>query len=171
MIKDRLKDARVYDENGNLIGVAEVELADIEYIAEKLEALGISGNPEMPLEGHVENMTAKFKFKTLSSDTYELLKPEAKLLTVYAVTQNYDPAQGKNVEEQIRTVLKVIPKKFPLGKLQKGKPMDVDIEMTVIYLKQEIEGEEVLEIDPLNYIFKVKGIDYLADTRQKLGMS
>lgn len=41
---------------------------------------------------------------------------------------------------------------------------------SISYLKVLIDGEEVLEVDKLNYIFKVLGRDYQAQTRANLAL-
>lgn len=57
-----------------------------------------------------------------------------------------------------------------LGKVSVGKATDSKKEFAVDYLKVEYDGEEVLEIDKLNMICKIKGVDYLADLRAAMGM-
>lgn len=37
-------------------------------------------------------------------------------------------------------------------------------------MKVEYDGEEVLEVDKINMIFKVRGTDYLTDLRAAMGM-
>lgn len=41
----------------------------------------------------------------------------------------------------------------------------------MVYFKLVVDGEEVLEIDPMNYIYKVNGQNLLEQTRANLGMS
>ena len=37
------------------------------------------------------------------------------------------------------------------------------------YWKTWLNGKEVREVDPMNMIYKVNGVDYLADVRKALG--
>ncbi|MFR4520847.1 MAG: phage major tail tube protein, partial [Fusobacterium sp.] len=59
---------------------------------------------------------------------------------------------------------------FTQGKLSVGKPTDSKQEFSVNYMKVEYDGEEVFEVDKTNMIFKVKGTDYLTETRAAMGM-
>ena len=49
---------------------------------------------------------------------------------------------------------------------------DTELESTVAvqYYKLEIDGEEIVEIDVINNIYKVGGEDLLAERRQNLGL-
>lgn len=41
--------------------------------------------------------------------------------------------------------------------------------MSVIYYKLEVDGQEIIEIDVLNNIYKIKGEDKLRDYTQAIG--
>jgi P2 family phage contractile tail tube protein len=41
--------------------------------------------------------------------------------------------------------------------------------MTVHYYKLEVDGEEIIEIDTLNNIYKIRGEDKLADYTSAIG--
>jgi len=40
----------------------------------------------------------------------------------------------------------------------------------VVYLKVDVDGANLVEIDKFNYICKIAGIDYLAQVRAALGL-
>jgi P2 family phage contractile tail tube protein len=171
MIPDKVNDARVYYENNALLGVASIELPDLEYVTEKLDPFGIAGEPEVPNIGHFKDLTAKVKFRTIYEDLTKLAEPKNHQLTVYADIQFFNNVSGEFEHKQLRIVLKGIPKKAPIGKLEKGKPQEQEYEFSVNYIKAELDGREVLEIDILNYICKINGTDYLSQVRQNLGMA
>ena len=44
--------------------------------------------------------------------------------------------------------------------------MTVWIPLTVLYILIEVDGETVIELDKLNEVFKVNGIDMLAEIKE-----
>lgn len=48
--------------------------------------------------------------------------------------------------------------------------MDSKTTLEVTYIKVTIDGVRKVEIDKLNYIHFVDGVDYLADVRKALGL-
>jgi len=50
---------------------------------------------------------------------------------------------------------------------------DVESEsaIDVLYIRKEIAGKVMFEFDPVNYIYKVNGVDMLAELRTNLGLS
>ena len=77
---------------------------------------------------------------------------------------------GKLASKPVKVVLRGLPKKVGLGKLEPAKKMDPDVELECVYLKVWIDGEVVLEIDKFNFICNINGEDVLASVRRDLGM-
>jgi len=68
-------------------------------------------------------------------------------------------------------VIRAVPKKTGLGKLDVGTNQDTSVEMEINYIKVLLDGKEVFELDKYNYICKDKdGTDHLAGTREVLGL-
>ena len=57
-------------------------------------------------------------------------------------------------------------KKLAAGKFKNGNPMDTSVSLTVLYILIEVDGETVIELDKLNEVFKVNGIDMLAEIKE-----
>jgi len=159
----------VYLGGAELMGVADVELPSPEQIAETVSGAGIAGEYESPTLGHTKSMVAKFKFRSKTSGYFKLLAPQAHELDLRASVQVHDSATGKLGSEPERALIRGIPKKPGLGKWESGKAQDADVELEVLYLKLVQNGDEVLEVDKLNYIYRVNGTDYLATVRRDLG--
>ena len=56
-------------------------------------------------------------------------------------------------------------KGFTPGTLENGKAMNGTVKLEVLYYLVEIDKKEVVELDKLNSIFKVNGVDMLAKVR------
>lgn len=169
LIPDKLINAAIYLDTNVLLGIATVTLPELSYMTESLEGLGIAGPVEIPVIGHFQNMTTSFSWNTITTEALTLLKTKGHQLNIRASVQQYDAGTGKQIAQQVRLVMNVLPKKLSLGKTEAGKKMDNETELEVIYLKLWIGGDEVLEIDKINFICSILGEDMLAEVRQHLG--
>jgi P2 family phage contractile tail tube protein len=62
------------------------------------------------------------------------------------------------------------PMKVDPGKFETGAGSGGSSEQEALYLKIEIDGQTVVEIDKLNFICIIDGVDYLASVRNALGI-
>lgn len=53
---------------------------------------------------------------------------------------------------------------------KQGSDETSDVDFEANYLKIEVDGEEIIEIDKFNYIYRVDGTDLLAQVRETLGV-
>ena len=72
-------------------------------------------------------------------------------------------------EHSIKHVLVVVPKTDTGGTVAPAAPTNGSGEYSVRYWATYIDGAKVREIDPLNFICEVNGVDYLADVRKAIG--
>lgn len=77
-----------------------------------------------------------------------------------------DTAQTVAVEIVIRGRHKEI----DMGTAKNGDDNQIKVMTAVAYYKLIIDGEEIIEIDVTGYVFKVRGVDMLAEKRKALGM-
>lgn len=168
-IPDKLINAAVYLGSDELLGMATVTLPELSYVTEALEGLGLAGPVETPVIGHFQSMTTSLSWNTVNPSAVRLLMTKAHQLNVRASVQRYDAGTGKLAPQAVKLVMNTLPKKSGLGKTEPGKKMDNETELEVMYLKLWIGGEEMLEIDKLNFICRILGEDMLAEVRQHLG--
>lgn len=158
------------DGSRSLTALVDVDLPDIQFMSETISGAGISGEIDSTTLGHLQAMTMGLNFRTLIDQNYHMLEQRAYNLEIKAGLQSTDQNSGKIIPGKYRIMVKGYPKGFTQGKIGVGKPTDSKQEFSVNYLKVEYDGEEVLEVDKINMIFKVKGTDYLTDTRAAMGM-
>lgn len=169
-IPDKLINAKIYFEGKTeLVGTADAELPALEYITETLSGLGLAGEIETPVLGHFKALPFKFKWNIPNEQAMTLLQPNTHHLEVFASTQSLDAATGKLVSSPVKIVLRGMPKKLSLGKLEPGKKMDPELELECSYIKMWIAGKVVLEIDKFNFIANIMGEDALGSVRKDLG--
>jgi len=173
MIPEKLINAKIYDiDNSNaLVAVADVDLPEIEYLSESLSGSGIAGEYDSPTIGHTKAMKIKLKFRAVYGDDLAMVAPTPRTLDVRASIQALDAGSSEYVPYPLRAVMVAMPLKKGLGKLDPGKKMDGELEMSVSYYKVYVDGLAVVEIDPLNFVCIIDGVDYLTTVREHLGLS
>jgi P2 family phage contractile tail tube protein len=167
---EKLINFRVYNEGNDLLGVADVDLPAIESMTDTVKGAGIAGEVDSPTLGHYGSMTCTLNWRTNSKAVMELAKPKAHQVELRGAVQTYDSAAGAYETVSQKIVLKMVPKNTSLGRLDVGTGQDTSNEFEVNYIKIFIGGSEVFELDKFNYICKIDGQDFLADTREALGL-
>ena len=69
----------------------------------------------------------------------------------------------------VKYICVVLPKSLNLGNLAPHSRQDLNGDYALRYLAIYVNGELVTEIDQLNYICMIDGVDYLASVRNALG--
>jgi P2 family phage contractile tail tube protein len=169
-IPEKLIAFRVYREGEDQIGLADVELPDLEFITETVSGAGVAGELESPVIGHTKSLALKLKWRTFSEHAAALLAQKMHHLDLRGSIQRFDPGSGVYEPQAMKVVVRGAPKKGGLGKFEMGKPMDNESEFEVSYIKVWLGGQEVIEVDKLNYKFVVAGDDALAAVRGQLGL-
>lgn len=170
VIPDKLISYRAYKDGKDLLGIADVQLPDIEAMAESIKGAGIAGEVELPVLGHIGAMSMTINWRTVTGNLVSLSAPIAHALDFRASQQSYDSSEGRIKTTSVKHVVRAIPKKLSPGKMETGATTDSGNEFSVTYYKMMIAGKVAVEIDPFNYIYIIDGIDYLADVRKDLGL-
>ena len=170
MIPELLVGYKVYKEGAEILGTADVELPDIEFMTETLGGSGIAGEIDTPVMGYTGSMTVTINWRTLEGDLLSLAAPGGHTLDFRGAVQVTDGADSRKYIQPVQVVITGQPKKVSLGKLAQASAMESGTELEVFYLKVWVGGREKIEIDKLNHIFVVDGIDYLIGVRAAYGL-
>jgi len=169
MVPEKLINFRVYNETKTLLGMADAQLPSLEAMTDTVKGAGIAGEVESPVLGHFSSMSVTLNWRTVMNDLAGLAVQKSHQLELRGAQQVYDAGKGAYTVVPIKAVVKAVPKKTDLGKLEVGATQDSSWEGEVNYLKLFINNEERIELDKFNFIFKVNGVDYLADVKTALG--
>lgn len=169
-VPERLINFRVYNDSNDLLGVATVDLPELESMTDTVSGAGIAGEVETPVLGHYSSMTTTITWRTLEQAAMSLSAQKAHAIDVRGSQQVYDAANGEYTTKAIRVSMRVVPKNVSLGTLEPGATTDTEQEFEVLYLKVFIGGKSVCEIDKYNYIAKFGDTDTLASVRANLGL-
>ena len=162
-IPEKVNDYNVYQDGNKMIGLAaEVELPSIKMKTSTIEGVGVGGEIDSPTIGQFESLEAKLKFNTLYSSATDLMNPLNTVnLTLRAAQQVYDKTGGYAFKG-LRIVMGGRVKEFNPGTVKKGDVMDAETTLELTYYMIEVDGEQVVEVDKLNGVYKVNGSDMLA---------
>lgn len=166
----KVYDANVFVNNRSTHGLAsEVTCPNIAAIMTDYKALGMAGS--MELFNGFDKMEATVKWTYADNDTQKacanFLKPVN--LMVRSSKAEYDNS-GITNEAPIVIYLKGYPKQHPGGTFKPKEDTETESTFSILYFKQEVDGEVIVELDVENNIYKVDGVDLLAERRQNLGI-
>lgn len=166
----KIFNANVYvDGTNSLLGRAgEVTLPEVVAKMEEHVGLGMIGVVELPTGLSV--LTTKVKWKGFYPDQIEYgANPfVARKLQVRASHETY-AAGGRVAELPLVVQLTCRWKKTPLGVFVPQTGQEHEDELATTYVRIVLDGEELLEIDVLENVWRVRGQDVLATYNKNLG--
>jgi P2 family phage contractile tail tube protein len=169
-IPDKLINAKVYYAGSTeLLGIANAELPSLEYITESISGLGIAGEMETPVIGHLKALPFKFTWNAPNKQAIALLTSMSHHMEVYGSIQHHDSGTGELISEAVKVVVRGMPKKVGIGKIEPAKKMESETELECSYIKIWLGGIEMLEVDKINFICRIMGHDELERVRKDLG--
>ena len=160
----------VYEDGNRLIGKAEVELPNIEPLTATVKGAGISGEPEVPILGHVGNMTAKITWIDTTPDVRRLMVQKYHHLEVWSAKQVQNSSTGEFEVVSQKHILRACPAGTTVGKIAVGEVQGTESNFNVSYFKWVFGNDEICEIDVFNQIYRVGGQDLLSKVRAAVGL-
>ena len=166
---NRITNANIYVNGNSLLGRAEeIKLPDISAIMQEHKALGMVGKIELP--AGFDKLEGEIKWNSLYKDVAKTVANPFKAVQLQCRSsiETYG-AQGRIQEVSLVTFLTVMFKKNPIGTFKQHDNAEFGSGFTATYIKQVIDGDEVLELDYLANIFRVGGEDMLETYRANIG--
>jgi P2 family phage contractile tail tube protein len=166
---NRITNANVYVNGASQLGKAEeIKLPDITAIMTEHKALGMVGKMELP--GGFDKMEGEIKWNSLYQDVAKVMANPFKAVQLQCRSSiEVYGAQGRTQEVPLVTYLTVQFKKNPAGTFKQHDNAEFGSSFSCSYIKQVIDGKDVLELDYLANIYIVDGVDQLADYRANIG--
>lgn len=160
----------VYLDGKKLVGISdEVTLPDFEALTETLSGAGILGEIDEPLLGHFKASEMEIPFRTLNEYMFRLASMSKALnLTLRASTQTIDTGNINTGAMPSRIVVKGKNKALTGGKLKQGEGTGSSIKVEITYIMIEVNKVKKFELDKLNFVYKVNGVDLLAAIRKQV---
>ena len=165
-IPEKINEYNAYLDGTKMIGVAAAStLPEVNMQTSTVSGMGVNGEIDSPTLGQFESMEQEVQFNTLYSSAVDMLSPgEATDLTFRAAQQVLDK-NGGYAYKSLRVVERGRVKKFKPGKIEKSEGMEATVTIELTYIMIEVDGEQLIEIDKLNGVYKRRGVDMLANIR------
>jgi len=166
----RLTNANVYLDGGSLLGrVEEFQCPVVTFKHAEHKALGLNGTIEY--YAGIEKLEGSMKWTSYYPEFLKKMANPFKAIRIQ-VRGNLEEYQGGERVGQTPAVvfLTIQPKDFPLGSFSQHDNVELSTKYGCTYVRMEIGGEAITEVDVEANIFKVDGEDLLATYRQNLGV-
>ena len=171
VIPEVLNHYNVYNDKAKkLIGISgEIELGELEALTDTLEGAGVLGEIEDAVTGQFASIKIKIPFSVLYEDMFSIIDTtNPPQLTLRASMQCMGPTTGETGYYPVKIVVRGKATNTNLGKATKGKKMEPEVELEVMYIKIQINNKTTLELDKLNFKFVLNGKDMLAKIRSQV---
>ena len=166
---NRITNANIYLNGVNLLGRAEeVELPQPKSKEVELKALGLWGSADLP--AGMEKLEAKIKWSSLFDEVLQtaFLPMAYASIMVRADMMQFSPG-GLSAEVPVVALMMARFKETPSFKVVKHENSESMSSLAVIYYKLTIAGIDEVEIDVFANVYKVGGVDQLAQFRANIG--
>ena len=166
---NRVTNANIYVDGNCLLGKAEeIKLPDITAMMSEHKALGMVGKIELP--SGFEKLEGEIKWNSFYRDVWlKMNNPYSMVqLQVRSSVETYG-AMGRMQQQPLVTFLSVMFKKNPMGTFKQNDNAEFSSSFACYYIKQQLAGEDMLELDVLANIYKVGGVDQLDIYRNNIG--
>lgn len=170
-LRGALINYEVYLDSNRMLGTATIDLPDLKFLTADISGAGVAGKLDFPILGHTDSLEVTLNWRTINTDVMKLGKQTGLDLALYGANQNIDNSTGESSVEQVKISLRGIDKTSTLGKFEPASSTETKSVLEVFYIKIEIDGTKVLELDKLNFVYYVDDNDYLEDVATALGIT
>ena len=165
VVPEKLINFRAYNDGNDLLGVTDVQLPSLDAMTETVKGAGIAGEVDSPVLGHFGSMETVLNWRTISKPGMNLASQKGVSLDLRGAQQFYDPEKSEYVVKAVKCVIRGVPKKTELGKLDVGTTTGSSNTIETNYIKviiavvkayssavgagefvSEIFGEEAVEL-------------------------
>ncbi|TBV10259.1 phage major tail tube protein [Stutzerimonas kirkiae] len=167
----RITNASIYLDGADFFAKSEeVDLGSVKAVTSDFQGLGMVGLIELP-DG-LDKLEGKIVWNSLYAEAGVKLASPFKTVQLQCRSNVQVFNNGGLVDElALVTFLTIMPKEYGLGKFKPRDPNKPETPFSAIYVRQVLDGREVLLLDYLANIFRVDGEDQLAKYRKNIGQS
>jgi len=169
MLNEAIVNFEVFEDATRYLGMASVTLPSLTHKNVSVEGAGIAGTVEAIIP-HLDALDLGLSFRTQTTDAYRLHELRDHNIDLRISQQARDSVSGQNVVQAVKHVAVCRPKEFNPGNVAPAAAADASGTYGCTIFATYIDGQEVLYVDKLNYIYRVNGVDYLAEHRAALGL-
>lgn len=168
-IPEKIFAYNLYNEAEKIVGITgEVEMPSFEATSSTISGAGMLGEVESPNFGNFGSIKMVIPFRTVSTDAAKLFEPRVQTVTLRADQMSLDISDGKLKNSKLRVIMSGVPSSYKIGKASAGNATDSEVTLELYYIKIELDGLTIVELDKYNYIYVVNGKDWLAEVRENI---
>ena len=149
----------VYAATKKVGDTTSVELPEIEFLTDSIKGSGIIGEIDLPSLYQVGSMSLSISTRVSNNPDDLALLMSARDIEIRWVTDSIDTSTASADVVGHKAFIKCVPKKLGEGKIEPGSGQDGSYEYEILSYKRVSNGKNILEIDKLNGVFKVNGVD------------
>lgn len=161
---------RVFENNKEFLGISQVTLPNLEFFTTEISGAGIAGTIEDVILGHINAMRTTFNFLSFGENALNLCTPVDHKIDLREVQQSRSIDKSQLEVKAVKHMMTIRPVNVTVGTLQQASASNPSNEYAVSYYAQYQGGKKVIEIDQLNYVCIINGVDYLAEVRAAMGI-
>ena len=164
-----IDNGNVYIDGNNLLGRPK-EFNQPEITAKMTEYVGLGMIGTIEVFSGFEKLEGSATWNSFYPDIFNKFYNPMKASQVM-VRANLKTVTGAGIvkEEALVTTLGVIFKKVPTGGYKPQEASEFATDFVVTSIVQKLGGKEILAFDPVNNIYRINGVDMLAQFRANLG--
>lgn len=171
-VGELLNDWRVYREGSDdFVGATSVEIAGLSTKTADISGIGVLGEISAPVVAHFESIEVTINWRVPTQTSIVITGAEPIALELYGDIQNFDGGANQHIHQQIKVTIRGRGKNYEGGTFEAMNTMDGSNTIETHYLKYELDGKEILLIDKYAYIFRVNGVDRMAEIRKNIAMN
>jgi len=166
---NRVTNANMYLEGGSLLGqVKEMDVPEVKFMMSEHQAIGLIG--KMEFFSGIDKLEGKIRWNSFYKDAMaKFANPFTPLQVQVRSSLEQYGAQGRASEKPVVIHMTIQSKNLSGANFKQHDNVELETTYGCTYYKLVVDGTEVAEIDVLANIYKVNGVDMLANYRSNIG--
>jgi hypothetical protein len=146
-----------------------VSLPEIQFSKSEYKALGLIGS--LKFFNGVDALEATIKWNYPDNDVQVACANPRKAIELMVRSNKTVYTNGDVTDEQpVVVYLRGTSNNHGLGAFKAKEDTDLSTKFDISYIKEEVNGRAIVELDIINNIFRIDGVDQLAAYKQNLGI-
>lgn len=164
-----INNANVYIDGNCLLGRAEeIKLPTVKFKMSEHKAVGMVGTIKLP--GGIDALEGDIKWNSFYASVWpKLLDPFTALQLQVRGSLETHTSQGRIAQVPYVVFMTASFSEVPMGDFKQNDKAEFQSKFSATYIKQQVNGQDILEIDVMANIYKVNGVDKLDLYRTNIG--
>lgn len=133
---------------------------NLELLTDTIKGAGILGEIDMPTIAQLASMTYEIGMRKQNDAAVELFEQKVQEIETRWVSDYIDSTTGKSSVIANKDIVKGMPKSLSGGSIENNTSNESTVVLEVLYIKHIQNGVTKYEIDKLNNVFIINGVDY-----------